>query len=226
MLTGQLPFQGENRKETMTQILKAKLGMPEYLSPEAQGLLRGLFKRNPVNRLCSGIMILLSFYFREIATWTSGLQYFILHIWNLCVKTNNLSTFGGLYDPPLKSSYNLKNEDEKIKIVKNRFFFSSHNFSSSGRTDLQKYSNSPSWSTDSKNVYNIFVVPGVQVQFVLGQIWELYFFGHFSFFFHELRVLWINVEPEPLNLQKWFLHFWNLCSKTVNLSTFRGLYDP
>jgi len=54
MLTGQLPFQGENRKETMTQILKAKLGMPEYLSPEAQGLLRGLFKRNPVNRLCSG----------------------------------------------------------------------------------------------------------------------------------------------------------------------------
>ena len=68
MLTGQLPFQGENRKETMTQILKAKLGMPEYLSPEAQGLLRGLFKRNPVNRLCSGIMILLSFYFREIAT--------------------------------------------------------------------------------------------------------------------------------------------------------------
>jgi len=54
MLTGQLPFQGTNRKETMTQILKAKLGMPEYLSLEAQSLLRGLFKRNPVNRLCSG----------------------------------------------------------------------------------------------------------------------------------------------------------------------------
>ena len=54
MLTGQLPFQGENRKETMNQILKAKLGMPEYLSPDAQSLLRGLFKRNPANRLCSG----------------------------------------------------------------------------------------------------------------------------------------------------------------------------
>ena len=40
MLTGQLPFQGENRKETMNQILKAKLGMPEYLSPDAQLLLR------------------------------------------------------------------------------------------------------------------------------------------------------------------------------------------
>ena len=55
MLTGQLPFQGTNRKETMTQILKAKLGMPEYLSLEAQSLLRGLFKRNPANRLCSGM---------------------------------------------------------------------------------------------------------------------------------------------------------------------------
>ena len=55
MLTGQLPFQGENRKETMNQILKAKLGMPEYLSPEAQSLLRALFKRNPINRLGSGM---------------------------------------------------------------------------------------------------------------------------------------------------------------------------
>ena len=54
MLTGQLPFQGENRKDTMNQILKAKLGMPEYLSPEAQSLLRALFKRNPLNRLGSG----------------------------------------------------------------------------------------------------------------------------------------------------------------------------
>ena len=54
MLTGQLPFQGENRKETMSQILKSKLGMPEYLSPEAQSLLRALFKRNPVNRLGGG----------------------------------------------------------------------------------------------------------------------------------------------------------------------------
>ncbi|KAL6438116.1 hypothetical protein ACFW04_004387 [Cataglyphis niger] len=54
MLTGALPFQGANRKETMTQILKAKLGMPQNLSPEAQALLRVLFKRNPVNRLGAG----------------------------------------------------------------------------------------------------------------------------------------------------------------------------
>ncbi|XP_006824119.1 ribosomal protein S6 kinase alpha-3-like [Saccoglossus kowalevskii] len=54
MLTGTLPFQGQHRKETMTMILKAKLGMPQFLSPEAQSLLRQLFKRNPTNRLGAG----------------------------------------------------------------------------------------------------------------------------------------------------------------------------
>ena len=38
----------------MNQIMKAKLGMPTFLSPEAQALLRALFKRNPANRLGSG----------------------------------------------------------------------------------------------------------------------------------------------------------------------------
>uniref|UniRef100_A0A8C5ISX4 Ribosomal protein S6 kinase n=1 Tax=Junco hyemalis TaxID=40217 RepID=A0A8C5ISX4_JUNHY len=51
MLTGSLPFQGKDRKETMALILKAKLGMPQFLSIEAQSLLRALFKRNPSNRL-------------------------------------------------------------------------------------------------------------------------------------------------------------------------------
>ncbi|EDL30047.1 ribosomal protein S6 kinase alpha-1 isoform b [Mus musculus] len=45
---------GKDRKETMTLILKAKLGMPQFLSTEAQSLLRALFKRNPANRLGSG----------------------------------------------------------------------------------------------------------------------------------------------------------------------------
>uniref|UniRef100_A0AAR2L030 non-specific serine/threonine protein kinase n=1 Tax=Pygocentrus nattereri TaxID=42514 RepID=A0AAR2L030_PYGNA len=54
MLTGMLPFQGKDRKETMTMILKAKLGMPQFLSSEAQSLLRNLFKRNPGNRLGAG----------------------------------------------------------------------------------------------------------------------------------------------------------------------------
>lgn len=54
MLTGRLPFHGENRKETMHQIVKIKLSMPIHLSLEAQSLLRCLFKRNPINRLGSG----------------------------------------------------------------------------------------------------------------------------------------------------------------------------
>ncbi|EHB14652.1 Ribosomal protein S6 kinase alpha-6 [Heterocephalus glaber] len=53
MLTGTLPFQGKDRNETMNMILKAKLGMPQFLSGEAQSLLRMLFKRNPANRLDS-----------------------------------------------------------------------------------------------------------------------------------------------------------------------------
>ncbi len=97
MLTGALPFQGKDRKETMNLILKwvspvgranprqnyscrilflfqnasldiwwnnlscapsvspcrARLGMPQFLSAEAQSLLRALFKRNPANRLGS-----------------------------------------------------------------------------------------------------------------------------------------------------------------------------
>ncbi|XP_063534484.1 ribosomal protein S6 kinase alpha-3 isoform X1 [Cydia strobilella] len=54
MLTGNLPFHGSTRHETMTQILKAKLGMPSNLSEEAQSLLRALFKRTPQNRLGAG----------------------------------------------------------------------------------------------------------------------------------------------------------------------------
>ena len=54
MLVGTLPFSCKDRKQTMSQILRAKLRMPEFLSPEAQSLLRALFKRNPVNRLGAG----------------------------------------------------------------------------------------------------------------------------------------------------------------------------
>jgi serine/threonine protein kinase len=54
MLVGTLPFSSKDRRQTMEQILKAKLRMPEFLSQEAQSLLRALFKRNPMNRLGSG----------------------------------------------------------------------------------------------------------------------------------------------------------------------------
>ena len=39
-------------------IYRAKLGMPQFLSAEAQGLLRALFKRNPANRLGRCMQIL------------------------------------------------------------------------------------------------------------------------------------------------------------------------
>lgn len=55
MLVGTLPFTCKDRKQTMNQILRAKLRMPEFLSPEAQSLLRALFKRNPANRLGAGL---------------------------------------------------------------------------------------------------------------------------------------------------------------------------
>ncbi|KAF8562621.1 hypothetical protein P879_06012 [Paragonimus westermani] len=54
LLTGTLPFQAKHRKDTMHLILKAKLAMPQFLSPEAQSLLRALFKRTPSNRLGYG----------------------------------------------------------------------------------------------------------------------------------------------------------------------------
>jgi p90 ribosomal S6 kinase len=54
MLVGTLPFTSKDRKLTMQQILRAKLKMPEFLSQDAQSLLRALFKRNPVNRLGAG----------------------------------------------------------------------------------------------------------------------------------------------------------------------------
>lgn len=53
MLTGSLPFYGQNRRETMEQISKIKLRMPPNLSLEAQSLLKCLLKRNPMNRLGS-----------------------------------------------------------------------------------------------------------------------------------------------------------------------------
>ena len=101
----------------------------------------------------------------------------------------------------------------------------SYNFFSRGRTDLQKYSNSPSWSTDSKNVKTIFVGSGVQAQHLLK---ELKVREKKTKNVRKKRLLkfaQLQIEPEPLGLQKWFLHFWNLRSKTINLSTFGGLYD-
>uniref|UniRef100_A0A2K5V2E9 Ribosomal protein S6 kinase n=1 Tax=Macaca fascicularis TaxID=9541 RepID=A0A2K5V2E9_MACFA len=55
MLTGSLPFQGKDRKETMALILNARLTVPKYSSQQTEHSGSSLFKRNPCNRLGAGI---------------------------------------------------------------------------------------------------------------------------------------------------------------------------
>lgn len=54
MLTGAPPFTAENRKKTIEKILKSKLNLPPYLTPDARDLIRKLLKRSPIQRLGSG----------------------------------------------------------------------------------------------------------------------------------------------------------------------------
>lgn len=54
MLTGLPPFTAENRKKTIETILKGKLNLPAYLTPDARDLIRRLMKRQVSQRLGSG----------------------------------------------------------------------------------------------------------------------------------------------------------------------------
>ena len=54
MLTGAPPFTAENRKKTIEKILRCKLNLPPYLTPDARDLLRKLLKRHPAQRLGAG----------------------------------------------------------------------------------------------------------------------------------------------------------------------------
>jgi len=55
MLTGAPPFTAENRKKTIEKILKGKLNLPPYLTPDARDLMRKLLKRQICQRLGSGV---------------------------------------------------------------------------------------------------------------------------------------------------------------------------
>uniref|UniRef100_A0A8B9K6Q8 Ribosomal protein S6 kinase B2 n=1 Tax=Astyanax mexicanus TaxID=7994 RepID=A0A8B9K6Q8_ASTMX len=48
------PFTGENRKKTIDKILKCKICLPPYLTPDARDLIKKLLKKNPSQRLGSG----------------------------------------------------------------------------------------------------------------------------------------------------------------------------
>lgn len=53
MLTGAPPFTAENRKKTIEKILRGKLILPPYLTPDARDLIRKLLKRQVSQRLGS-----------------------------------------------------------------------------------------------------------------------------------------------------------------------------
>ncbi|MCI4394777.1 hypothetical protein PGIGA_G00172540 [Pangasianodon gigas] len=53
MMTGSPPFSAENRKKTIEKILKCKLNLPPYLTPDARELIKKLLKKNPAQRLGS-----------------------------------------------------------------------------------------------------------------------------------------------------------------------------
>lgn len=54
MLTGAPPFTAENRKKTIEKILRCKLNLPPYLTPDAKDLLRRLLRRQVAQRLGAG----------------------------------------------------------------------------------------------------------------------------------------------------------------------------
>lgn len=55
----QPPFTAENRKKTIEKILKGKLNLPPYLTPDARDLIRKLLKvwLAPTTRVASSIDI-------------------------------------------------------------------------------------------------------------------------------------------------------------------------
>merc|ERR1711962_1709257 len=54
MLTGSPPFTAENRKKTIEKILRGKLNLPPYLTPDARDLIRKFLKRQVNQRLGAG----------------------------------------------------------------------------------------------------------------------------------------------------------------------------
>ncbi|XP_064231984.1 ribosomal protein S6 kinase beta-2-like [Aotus nancymaae] len=54
MLTGSLPFTAENQKKTMDKIIKGKLALPPYLTPDAWDLVKKFLKQNPSQRIGGG----------------------------------------------------------------------------------------------------------------------------------------------------------------------------
>lgn len=50
-LTGKPPFDTEGIRNTLNKVVQAEFEMPKYLSPEAQDLISGLLRKNPMDRI-------------------------------------------------------------------------------------------------------------------------------------------------------------------------------
>ena len=103
-------------------------------------------------------------------------------------------TYKGLYDPPFISSYNLKILKNFQKYI---FFWIPDIFCSRHGTDLRQYSNSPSWCTDFKNVWNIIVGLGVPVEFWIRKLEKIAFFDIFRFLAQFSSFLNQNLNLNP-----------------------------
>ncbi|KAL3317138.1 hypothetical protein Ciccas_004209 [Cichlidogyrus casuarinus] len=55
MLTGSPPFSGEDEEELFSHIVRKEPSYPKILSQEAQCLLKGLLKKDPLERLGCGL---------------------------------------------------------------------------------------------------------------------------------------------------------------------------
>ncbi|XP_014245146.1 ribosomal protein S6 kinase beta-1-like isoform X2 [Cimex lectularius] len=77
MLTGAPPFTAENRKRTIEKILRGKLVLPPYLSPDAKDLIRKLLKRQVMLRFgadpSDAYLIKIHSFFKQI-NWTDVLS--------------------------------------------------------------------------------------------------------------------------------------------------------
>jgi serine/threonine protein kinase len=51
MLTGRPPFYSSNKQDIINNITSRNVPLPDYLSPDAKSLLKGLFKIKPKDRL-------------------------------------------------------------------------------------------------------------------------------------------------------------------------------
>jgi serine/threonine protein kinase len=51
IVTGQVPYYSRDRDTMLSNIIKAPLTFPTYLSPEVKNLLKLLLRRNPQRRL-------------------------------------------------------------------------------------------------------------------------------------------------------------------------------